>query len=300
MAGQKVRYWRDVAEVGSGWGIGFVLGLCALLGRGAARAFVRVIALYYLLFRPIARRASRDYLRLALGRSSSWMIYRHLVTFADVVLDRALIATGRGELFKVTCTGQEHLARLAAEKRGALLLGAHLGSFEAMRLGAVTESLPINMVVDFGNARRITRALERLDPRASPRLLSVEEGAVVLMLRIRECVERGEMVAILADRVGCGTRETRADFLGAEAAFAASPFILASVLRCPVYLIFGLYRGGNRYELYCEPFSEHVELPRRERERALGQVVQRFADRLAHYARLAPYNWFNFYDFWRV
>jgi hypothetical protein len=33
---------------------------------------------------------------------------------------------------------------------------------------------------------------------------------------------------------------------------------------------------------------------------AVGEIVQRYADRLAHHARTAPYNWFNFYDFWHV
>jgi predicted LPLAT superfamily acyltransferase len=26
--------------------------------------------------------------------------------------------------------------------------------------------------------------------------------------------------------------------------------------------------------------------------------MQRYADRLEYFARLAPYNWVNFYDFW--
>jgi len=27
--------------------------------------------------------------------------------------------------------------------------------------------------------------------------------------------------------------------------------------------------------------------------------MQHYADRLTHYCRLAPYNWFNFFDFWQ-
>ena len=76
-------------------------------------------------------------------------------------------------------------------------------------------------------------------------------------------------------------------------------FLLAAALKCPVYLVFGLYFEPNRYELFCEPFAERIELPRKGRHEALAQVVQSYAQRLEHYARLAPDNWFNFYDFWQ-
>ena len=73
---------------------------------------------------------------------------------------------------------------------------------------------------------------------------------------------------------------------------------MAAVLKCPIYLTFGLYRGGNRYDLYCERLCERLELPRRGRQEAIVGVAQRYADRLDHYCRQAPDNWFNFYDFW--
>jgi predicted LPLAT superfamily acyltransferase len=288
----------DVAEVGSLWGIRFVVGLCRLFGRGAARLFLRCLACYYMLFHAPARRASRSYLERVVGHSSRALVYRHLCTFAEAALDRLLFAAGKSAMFDVTSHGNEHLEQLRREGRGAILLGAHLGSFEAMRAGALREDLPINMVVNSTNARRIQSVLEQLDPSLRTRLISVSDGGLQFVFEIRACIERGEMVAILADRVAPGERATEASFLGAPARFASGPFILAATLGCPVYLTFGLYRGDNRYDLYCEPFMQRVDLPRKTRDAALSEVVGRFAARLEHYVRLAPYNWFNFYDFW--
>jgi predicted LPLAT superfamily acyltransferase len=50
--------------------------------------------------------------------------------------------------------------------------------------------------------------------------------------------------------------------------------------------------------LHCEPFENLIDLPRGAREEALHACVARYAARLEHHCRLAPYNWFNFYDFW--
>jgi predicted LPLAT superfamily acyltransferase len=119
-------------------------------------------------------------------------------------------------------------------------------------------------------------------------------------MRVSERLEQGEMVAILADRVGLNDKQVDVDFLGAKVAFPTGPFLLAAVLKCPVYLVFGLYFEPNRYELFCEPFAERLELPRAGRADALRAVVQRYAERLEHYARRAPDNWFNFHDFWRA
>ncbi|MGA7986605.1 MAG: glycosyltransferase family 2 protein, partial [Burkholderiales bacterium] len=58
------------------------------------------------------------------------------------------------------------------------------------------------------------------------------------------------------------------------------------------------YRGGRRYDVRLEPFAERIELDRRDREASLRPWVERYAARLEHHCREAPYNWFNFYDFW--
>ena len=117
---------------------------------------------------------------------------------------------------------------------------------------------------------------------------------------MENAIERGELVAMLADRTLTKSRSADVNFLGARARFPTGPYLLASVLKCPVYLVFGLHRPPNRYDLYCEPFSEQIRLPRRSRDDALRDQAQRFAERLEHYCRLAPDNWFNFYDFWKV
>ena len=117
---------------------------------------------------------------------------------------------------------------------------------------------------------------------------------------LQAAIERGELVAVLGDRVGVNEKTATANFLGAPARFPTGPYTLAALLRCPIYLTFGLYRAPNRYDLYCEPLCEQLELPRGAREAALAAHVQRYADRLEHYCRLAPHDWFNFYDFWRT
>jgi len=291
--------WLGVAERGSVLGIWFLVWLSTAFGRAPARFALRFIALYYVLLHASIRRISSEYLRRVHGHASLAMVYAHVLRFAEVALDRAFIVSGKLKYFKVTCTGNHYFKELAAKGRGAILLGAHLGSFEAMRTQADREGLRINVLGYFRNARMINAALHKLNPDANARVISIDPSNFHFVLSIKERIERGEFIAILGDRGGSDGRVATVAFLDGKADFPTGAYILASLLKCPLYLTFGLYRAPDRYDLFCEPFEEEITLPRDGRDRMLQAYAQRFATRLEHFVRLAPDNWFNFYDFWR-
>jgi predicted LPLAT superfamily acyltransferase len=293
--------WLTREERGAMAAIGFVFWLARRLGRRPARLFLRIVAAQYVLTDRAARSASASWLSTVYGRPARLSeIYQHILRFAHVTLDRVFLLLGAHELFVVNRTGKHHLNELTRQKRGAILVGAHLGSFDAMRVTGAEERFPINIVGHFENARMINALLERLNPGMAERVIHVGGDPIGFATAVRQHLDDGEMVAILADRVGLNDKQVEVDFFGKKAAFPTGPFLLAAALNAPVYLVFGLYFEPNRYELFCEPFSERLSIPRGDRAGALQAVVQRYAERLEHYARMAPDNWFNFYDVWRT
>jgi predicted LPLAT superfamily acyltransferase len=289
--------WLDVAEKGSVLGIKFFVWMVTFFGRTAAFAALAIVIFYYHLFHNGMRRASQKYL-VKLGRPSGfWDTYRHSLHFGQCIVDRVLFVRGRTDLFEVDRRGHEHLRRLHDEKRGAILLGAHLGSFEAMRAFANDKQFRINVLVNNANAQMLNRVLVGLNPSTQVRMLEVS-GGLDFILKVRERIEAGEMVAVMGDRVGPDGRSARVPFLGAEASFPTGAFQLAASLGCPVFLTLGLYRGENRYSLVCEPFADVVKLDRKHRSEGLTELARRYAERLEHYCRESPESWFNFFDFW--
>ncbi len=291
-------HWATQRERGSVLAFKMISWIAFLFGRRFSRALLYPVCLYYVLTGHASRRASRQYLNRALGRPAGWRdVYRHHFAFASVLLDRAFVLSGRQLPLDIEGENLGLVRRLVASGQGCLLLGAHFGSFDVTRnIGRERVHIEVNMLMYEDNARKVNSAIESLGGRAHMKVIPI--GAVDSLIRVRDRLDQGEWVGILGDRAVANDRLIRAPFFGAEATFPAGPFLIASALKVPVVLFACPYLGANRYKEHFELFAEEIVLDRRNREAGLEKWAQRYAERLEHYCRLAPYNWFNFYDFW--
>lgn len=290
--------WAQLPERGNPLVLRLMVWITLHLGRPIGRLLLYPIALYFLATATAARRGSRLYLRRVLGREPGWReLFHHIHCFAATILDRVYFLSGRLQPFAMEIFGDRLISDQAESGQGCLLLGSHLGSFEALRaIGMTLRRFPIRILMNTAHNRGITDFLNTLNPMLAQAILPI--GGPDTLLRVQESVMRGYMVGVLGDRVVAGEKTARVRFFDRETAFPAGPLLLAALVGCPVILFFGLYRGGNRYEVHFETLAERIVLDRRCRQEQLAIWVQRYADRLEHYARLAPYNWFNFYDYW--
>jgi predicted LPLAT superfamily acyltransferase len=216
-----------------------------------------------------------------------------------VTYDRVLFLRGRAESLElVSHGGIEHLRAQLATGRGALVLGAHLGSFEAMRARSELREVPVHALVYQRHAPMIHAFLRGLSPRLASRLIEIDPASPHWVLGLQDRIERGQLIALLGDRAGPSEKHVAVEFLGAPARFPSGPYLLAALLRCPVYFAAGLYTPPGRYDFHCEPLFERVELPRGRRDEVLRACAARYAARLEELCRAAPLNWFNFHDVW--
>lgn len=292
--------WKQRPEGGSRFSLWLIRSIACYGGRPLARLFLYPITLYYLLVRGPERRASRSYLARVFGRPASlWQVARHLHTFAATILDRVFLLGGRLEGFEVNATGLPELREALDRGQGVLLFGSHLGSFEVLRvLARQRPDYRIRVVLDKAQNPAITHMLDALNPEIAAGVIDAGQDGPSIAMAIKQATDEGALVALLVDRARPGDPALKAPLLGSDAPFPTAPWLIASALKVPVVLAFGLYRGGLRYDLVFERFSDGVAVPRQQRAQALLALIQRYAARLEHHARIAPYNWFNFYDFW--
>lgn len=290
--------WREQRERGSAAALRLMGWIITRLGWRVAYALLYPITAYFFLSAPRQRAAGRAFLRRALGREPRLAErFRQFFTFSATLLDRVFLLDGRRAGYTIEVIGLDLLNRHIAEGRGCILLGAHIGSFDAMRAVADTGCPVEVMALMHGDHAAISADFfSRWGRGTASDVVSL--GRPDAMLRAKECLERGGLVGILADRNPTRSRVTRVPFLGREAAFPEGPHILAGVLDAPVMIAFAVWTGPRRYEVHFQPFAERIALDRRDRRAALALAAHRYAERIEAVARAFPYNWFNFYDFW--
>jgi len=267
-------------------------------GRFGARLLLYPITLYFVITARSARRTSYEYLKRLHGQPAHWwQVFGHFHCFAATILDRVYLLRGEFERFRITVHGKEILHGEIENGRGSILLGSHLGSFEMLRaLGVMQRSVPLKVLMDTAHNQNITRFFDALNPTIAGTVIAPDRPET--LISVKESLDAGCVIGMLGDRVSGGEKTTQCQFLNAQAIFPAGPVLLAATMRCPVILFFGLYRGGNGYDIYFEHFANEITLDREHRAQDIQRWMQRYAERLEHYARLAPYNWFNFYPFW--
>lgn len=308
------QHWSRKSERGTVIGIRFMLFLYALMGRRVFGWFLRPVIFYYYLTAHAARAASCAYLdrvrAVAAQRGHAINVpltsYRHILSFGYTILDNMVAWREDIKEKNIVRHGWNHFDEIMRRKKGAVVIGAHLGSMEVCRaMSHVLQNRQVNALVFTRHAKRFNVVMQALNSRASLNIIQVDNIGPDTAILLKQKLEQGEWVVFVGDRTSI-TSEERViwtNFLGDPAPFPQGPFILASILEEPVYLLLGLREDKHsdlKYHIYFESLSEGRELPRDQRERALKELVARYAERLESHVLEAPLQWYNFFNFWSL
>jgi predicted LPLAT superfamily acyltransferase len=306
----QAKQWAQ-KERGSPFMMRLMLWLALRLGRRGVRWTLYPTVAYFLIAAPRARRASRQCLNRMLGRTATLGdVAKHLFYFASCTQDRIFLLSKQQQLLKIDAFRSPDIPAVLARSPGCVLLVGHVGSREVLRLAPpppqpdasqqqpALQSMEIAVLLDRQVNQQMTALFEQLNPELAALIIDASERGPALVLKLKESLQAGRMVGIGADRAAPEERAVTVQFMGGAVRFPEGPWTLAAALGVPVILGFGLYCGGNRYEAHFELFSERIVTTRQNRHADIQAHAQRYALRMEHYARLSPYNWFNFYDYW--
>jgi predicted LPLAT superfamily acyltransferase len=295
----KAAEWVRHRERGSLWLLRTMAFLSLRCGRKASRVILYGIAVYFFLFGPSARRHSLRYLRLALGRAPAARDrFLQILSFATTIHDRVYLINGQFEKFNISVEGEDMVLAQTSQGGGALMLGAHMGSFEVLHsLSRHQRGLRVAMAMYEENARKIGGILAAINPDWVADIVAL--GQIDAMLNIAERLNQGAYVGVLADRTLGEEPVQGVTFLGQPAFVPTGPMRAAAILRCPVFFMIGLYRGRNNYHVAFERVADFSAMSLGSRDLAVRAAIERYVAVLEQYCRSDPYNWFNFFDFWR-
>ncbi|WED25957.1 glycosyltransferase family 2 protein [Vibrio sp. DW001] len=307
-------HWSTKSERGTLIGIKLLLAIYSFLGRPIFTLILRAVMGYYYLTGSHARKASEQYItqikayhqKNGITTPKNLTSYQHLLSFGQTILDKFAAWKGDIRYQDLTVSGAEVLDDVVKQNQGIILLGSHLGNIELCRaMSRKHKHLKINALVFTEHAEKFNTVMNAVNPNSNLNLIEVTEMGADTAIKLQQKIEQGEWIVIVGDRTSV-SKEKRviwADFLGKSAPFPQGPFMLASVLKAPVFLLFGLRdegKGKPHFNVYFEAFRDKIVLPRGKREEALQEVVQDYAHRLEHHTISAPLQWYNFFNFWNL
>lgn len=307
-------HWASLAEHTFVSGIWLLFWVHRVLGRLPFKACLYPVVFYYWATRRDARRASLDYLQrlqahggvTGMAQSPGWReTLSHFLSFADTILDKLLAMSGALSGADLRSVGEEGLLALVSQGRGAIIVTGHVGCMELCRISAEQHrGVRLNVLVHTVHAERFNRLLQRLHPNSEVHLIQVTDVNPATAMMLADKVAQGEFVAIAGDRVPVHQSMTvPATFLGHEAQWPVGPYVLAALLKCPLYAMACIREpqpgGGQEYVLHAHCLAEQVVLPRRERAAALAACAQQFAGWMETVLARSPLAWFNFFSFWQ-
>lgn len=303
----STKHWSKMQERGTYLGMRILLFCYRFLGRTGLSIILYPVIVYMYFTGGDSRKASLNYLQKITVRKG-WNKQpghrhgiKHFYTFAQSAFDKIDAWTGKITIEQVRYSYCDKFKEVLEEQQGSVFIGSHLGNLEVCRtLSLGKYKNRINVLVFTHHAVEFNKMMQKINPNVNVNFIQVTDVGVELAILLKERIEAGEKVVIVGDRTSTSTpgRVIYADFLGQKAAFSQGPFILASLLECPVYYLFCL-KDGNDYRLIFEHVSDKLKFSRKTRQAELSKLISQYAQRLEHFCLQYPYQWFNFFDFWQ-
>jgi predicted LPLAT superfamily acyltransferase len=263
-------------------------------GIKSAYVLLYFVASYYFLFLKKSNRVIFYYFKERLGYSyfkSKKMVFRSYYTFGQTIIDKISISAGMRNRFTYEFDGIEILKNLLAEKKGGVLISAHIGNFEIAEhfLGDIDLDFQINLVTTDLEHSDIKKYLETITQKPTVKFIIIKDD-LSHIFEINAALAKNELVCFTGDRYFEGTKSLSEKILNEEANFPAGPFLIASRLKVPVVFVYVMKEPNLHYHLY----AREATVKHRDEKGLLKEYTQSVENFIHKY----PLQWFNYFDFW--
>lgn len=265
-------------------------------GVRAAYFLLYFVAFYFCFFSREGTRSIYYYFRRRRGFNglkSVLSIYKSYYTFGQTIIDKVAISAGLRDKFSYDFDGVDKLSQVLAEKKGGLLISAHVGNFEIAQffLNELEENAPINLLTTDKEHEAIKDYLDRISSKSQIKFILYQDDFSHIF-EIGAALSRNELICITGDRYIKQTKYLEENLLGKKAKFPAGPFLMGQKLKVPILFVYVMKEKNLHYHLY----ARKVEAEDGDARSILAHYVASISWILEKY----PYQWFNYFDFWDV
>ncbi len=293
--------WSGKTRGGFFGNLFFVIVL-RLFGLRATFVPLAPIAAYYLLASPSSVRAISEYFEQLYGPiprlRKMWLVYKNFYSLGQMLIERIAIIRAANNRYKFTLEGMEHLREATGFGKGVIVLGAHVGNWEAAGHLLQNYNIPINMVGFDREERHIRRLFDTQMSKRAFRFIAADLEGPSAAITIMAALRRGEIVALHGDRLFGGASAV-VPFMGRAARFPIGPYQLAAISGAPLVMAFGARERVGHYRLGAfQALMPPADSTKKAKDEFIAYAVRVYAERLEQLVRQYPFQWYNYFPFW--
>ena len=272
-----------------------------LFGLWGGNLLLIPVVFFYVVCSAKIRRTVRPYLEQRFPGASSVQYFRHtflnVLSFGKVLVERGWLGTVQGATLEGETEGYDEIVAEIGKGKGVVLLTAHMGNWQTALANLGDMPVTVNALMQY-DRQAVAKHYFDLKRTERPFQIIDAEGAFGGMVDALAALNRGEVVTIMGDRFIKGS-STSVPFLGSETRLPDSAYMLAASAGAPVAIIFAAQSDTGRYQLKLWDLFYPEFQSRDQRGQMLVDCTTRFSIALEEYLKLTPYQWYNFYNFWK-
>jgi len=299
--GKSPRNWSS-RSIGSTWQHQFFYLMIRIGGRYLAYLCLIFVIAYYMLLRPDQRRKTHPYLQHRFPRQgflTRWVqSYRMSYALGQSLIDRAIVGILGPSSMRAKLYGEEEVLALEQEGRGLIVLGAHVGCWQAAMAPLNLFAGPVSMLMQ-REAGDVDRHYFEHQDKAAPYRIIDPRGDFGGVLEMMAVLKRGEVLSVMGDRMlGEDRNGVAVTFLGETVTMPFSAYKLASVTGAPIVVLLSFKTGISSYALKT---YDVIRVPANlgRGNEVYAPYVQQFATALENYCHDHPFQFFNFFNMWQ-
>lgn len=317
---EELLHWADEKEViSSNRPLLLVFGLMRKLPDYLVFILIYPISFFFYIFSKRGRVEAKNYQRQMkefTGGKVPLKIspFKQILSFSLCVMEKMEGWLGNYH-YNELVTHDDDLKSLQSQLeqgKGALFIGSHLGNIELLRSlssfgeNGIIRKISVTAIMELKSTEQFNRTLKEVNPNVDFQVIDPEKIGVNTIIELQEQIENGGLVVITGDRTSARSRSRiiREKFLGKEADFPYGVFVLALLLKAPTYYVFGLRTKTAslrpKYHIFVEKSKVDFESPSSKRDEKIHALCKEFVVKLEKYCIQFPYQWYNFYNFWKL
>ncbi len=260
---------------------------------------LKPVSFFYLIF---SNKKSITYFykeRLKYGTLKTLVsIYKNYVFLGKVLIDKIAILSGQKDQYTFNFDGEEYLHQMVEDKKGGLLLGAHMGNWEVA--GELLERVDsvINILMVEAEHQKLKDVLKEAIGDKKVNIIPIKDD-MSHIFSVIEAFKNKELVAMHGDRFVEGNQTIQIPFLGEMAQFPIGPMVLASKYSIPVTFVFSVKETNKHYHFFA---TEGKVYPKERkpalRDESIKVMLTDYVNQLQSKVEKYPLQWFNYHPFW--